>query len=73
MDRVAELVAHLVAARQRVGMSQRDVSHVCYTSQAMIARLERGTIDPSLRLLGAYAEAVGCPITWTLGADPPRQ
>lgn len=70
VDRVGELVAVLILARRRARMSQRDVSHACFTSQSMIARIEDGRIDPPLRLLVAYADAVGAPLTWAVGGSP---
>lgn len=70
MDRVGELIFALITARRSAGLSQLDVCQRCHVSQSMIARIERGSIDPPLRLLMAYADAVGAPLAWTVGGPP---
>jgi ribosome-binding protein aMBF1 (putative translation factor) len=53
------LVAALVEARTRAGLTQEQVAHRMKTTQAVIARLEGGGSRPSTRTLERYAEATG--------------
>jgi transcriptional regulator with XRE-family HTH domain len=51
------LVAALIEARSRAGLTQEEVAHRMKTTQAVIARLEGGGSKPSTRTLERYAEA----------------
>jgi ribosome-binding protein aMBF1 (putative translation factor) len=53
------LVAALIEARTRAGLTQEQVAHRMKTTQAVIARLEGGGSKPSTRTLERYAEATG--------------
>jgi len=53
------LVAALIEARTRAGLTQKQVAHRMKTTQAVIARLEGGGSKPSTRTLERYAEATG--------------
>ena len=53
------LVAALIAARNRAGLTQEEVASRMKTTQAVIARLEGGGSKPSTRTLERYAEATG--------------
>jgi predicted transcriptional regulator len=53
------LVAALIEARTRAGLTQEQVAHRMKTTQAVIARLEGGGSRPSTRTLERYAEATG--------------
>src|SRR6202790_2353111 len=53
------LVAALIEARTRAGLTQEEVAHRMKTTQAVIARLEGGGSKPSTRTLERYAEATG--------------
>ena len=53
------LVAALLAARTRAGLTQEQVARRMKTTQAVIARLEGGGSKPSTRTLERYAEATG--------------
>jgi len=50
------LVAALIEARTRAGLTQEQVAHRMKTTQAVIARLEGGGSKPSTRTLERYAE-----------------
>src|ERR1700730_18143283 len=51
------LVAALIEARTRAGLTQEQVAQRMKTTQAVIARLEGGGRQPSTRTLERYAEA----------------
>jgi ribosome-binding protein aMBF1 (putative translation factor) len=53
------LVAALIEARTRAGLTQGQVAQRMKTSQAVIARLEGGGSRPSTRTLERYAAATG--------------
>jgi ribosome-binding protein aMBF1 (putative translation factor) len=53
------LVAALVEARTRAGLTQEQLAQRMKTTQAVIARLEGGGSKPSTRTLERYAEATG--------------
>ena len=53
------LVAALIEARTRAGLTQEQVAHRMKTTQAVIARLEGGGSRPSTRTLERYARATG--------------
>jgi transcriptional regulator with XRE-family HTH domain len=53
------LVAALIEARTRAGLTQEQVAQRMKTTQAVIARLEGGGSKPSTRTLERFAEATG--------------
>src|SRR5271169_2032173 len=53
------LVAALIQARTRAGLTQEQVARRMKTTQAVVARLESGGTKPSTRTLERYAEATG--------------
>jgi transcriptional regulator with XRE-family HTH domain len=53
------LVAALIEARIRAGLTQEQVAQRMKTTQAVIARLEGGGSRPSTRTLERYAAATG--------------
>jgi ribosome-binding protein aMBF1 (putative translation factor) len=53
------LVAALIDARTRAGLTQEEVARRMKTTQAVIARLEGGGTKPSTRTLERYAQATG--------------
>lgn len=54
-----ELLCKLVAARQKKGLSQRDVEQKTGIKQPVIARVESGMTDPQLSTLIKIAAACG--------------
>jgi ribosome-binding protein aMBF1 (putative translation factor) len=60
------LVAALIEARTRAGLTQEQVAQRMKTTQAVIARLEGGGSKPSTRTLERYAEATGSRLKITL-------
>ncbi len=53
------LIAALIRARARAGLSQAEIARRMGTTQSAIARLESGRVTPSLHTLRRYAEATG--------------
>jgi transcriptional regulator with XRE-family HTH domain len=65
----ASLGIELRRARRAAGLTQVEIARRMRTSQPAIARAEAGwTQVPSLQWLERYSEAVGRPITLTIGA-----
>lgn len=54
-----DLVSELIKARIHAGLSQSDVAERMNTSQSVIARLESGAHNASLKTLQRYAQATG--------------
>src|ERR1700724_1766010 len=65
------LVAALIDARTRAGLTQEQVAHRMKTTQAVIARLEGGGSKPSTRTLERYAEATGSRLKITFEPENP--
>lgn len=45
------MMAEIIEARQRSGLSQKQLEDMCGVRQPVIARLERGVTDPQLSTL----------------------
>jgi|ERR1051325_3961529 transcriptional regulator with XRE-family HTH domain len=56
---IAEIWRLLQEARERAGLTQRDVAKRAGTSQPAIAKLEQGTTNPTIDTLTRYAAATG--------------
>ena len=54
------MARELVAARARAGLTQAEVAERMGTTQSVIARLEGGGRQPSMRTVQRYAKAIGC-------------
>ena len=50
----------LVVARSRAGLTQGEIAKRMGTTQSVIARLEGGKRQPSMRIVQRYAEVTGC-------------
>jgi ribosome-binding protein aMBF1 (putative translation factor) len=66
------LVAALIEARTRAGLTQEQVAQRMKTTQAVIARLEGGGSKPSTRTLERYAEATGSRLKITFEPEGTR-
>jgi len=53
------LAAAMIEARARAGLTQQQLAERMHTTQAVIARLERGRVKPSTRTLERFAAATG--------------
>lgn len=67
--RERELLRALTAKRVQLGLTQRAVAVRMKTSQAAVARLERGEVDPKLSTIERFAAAVGQRIAWQVVDD----
>lgn len=54
------MARELIAARTRAGLTQAEVAERMGTTQSVIARLEGGKRQPSMRTVQRYATAIGC-------------
>ena len=54
------MTRELIAARSRAGLTQGEIAQRIGTTQSVIARLEGGKRQPSMRTVQRYAEATGC-------------
>lgn len=66
------LVAALIEARTRAGLTQEQLAQRMNTTQAVIARLESGGSKPSTRTLERFAEATGSRLKITFEPDDAR-
>jgi ribosome-binding protein aMBF1 (putative translation factor) len=53
----------VIAARNRAGLTQRELARKMGTTQPVVARMEGGRIQPSLRTLQRLAQATGSKLT----------
>lgn len=53
------LASALISARAQADMTQQDVAEKMETSQSYIAKLEGGTVSPTMKALKRYAAATG--------------
>lgn len=53
------LASALISARAQADMTQEDVAAKMDTSQSYIAKLEGGTVSPTMKALKRYAAATG--------------
>lgn len=58
-DAEFEIVEKLIRARTGAGLSQLQIAKRLKTTQSAVARLESGSISPSLLTLRRYAKATG--------------
>jgi ribosome-binding protein aMBF1 (putative translation factor) len=72
LDEEFTLVAALIEARTRAGLTQEQVARRMKTTQAVIARLEGGGSKPSTRTLERYAEATGSRLRITFEPERAR-
>lgn len=66
------LVASLIEARTRAGLTQEQVAKRMNTTQAVVARLESGGSKPSTRTLERYAKATGSRLKITFEPESTR-
>jgi ribosome-binding protein aMBF1 (putative translation factor) len=66
------LVAALIEARTRAGLTQEQVAQRMKTTQAVIARLESGGSKPSTRTLERFAHATGSRLKITFEPESVR-
>lgn len=57
------VISQLIAARVKNKMTQQDVAKKVGTKQSAIARLESGSVNPSLEFLQKIAQVMGYNLT----------
>lgn len=72
LEAAFSLVAALIEARTRAGLTQEQVAQRMNTTQAVIARLESGGSKPSTRTLERFAEATGSRLKITFEPESAR-
>jgi len=60
LEQEFDTARELIAARARAGITQAELAQRMGTTQSVIARLEGGKRQPSMRTVQRYAEATGC-------------
>ncbi|MBI2337815.1 helix-turn-helix domain-containing protein [Candidatus Daviesbacteria bacterium] len=53
------IISELIALRLKKGMTQKDIAEKIGTKQSAIARLESGSINPSIEFLHRIAQVMG--------------
>jgi len=54
-----KIAIELIKARSRAGLTQEEIAQKMGTTQSVIARLESGTVLPSVKTLNKFALAAG--------------
>jgi ribosome-binding protein aMBF1 (putative translation factor) len=54
-----KIALELIKARSKAGLTQQEVAIRMGTTQSVIARLESGTMLPSVKTLNKFAQATG--------------
>ena len=62
-DKTVEIIRKVVAARERAGLSQREVAKRCGIKQPALARIEALKVVPKLNTIIKIAKAVGVEVT----------
>lgn len=57
-DPLEPFIANLRARREELGLTQADVAWKAYMDQSYYSRLERGLVDPSIRMVARVAAAL---------------
>lgn len=63
------VISQLIAARIKNKMTQQDVAIKVGTKQSAIARLESGSVNPSLEFLQKIAQVMGYKLTVRLSSS----
>lgn len=53
------VISYLIATRLKKGLTQKDLAEKLGTKQSAIARLESGSVNPSLEFLQKIAQTLG--------------
>jgi len=66
------LASALISARAKADMTQQEVAEKMETSQSYIAKLEGGSVSPSMKALKRYAAATGSRLKIVFEPVPPQ-
>lgn len=69
-DPTTKLIVELVKARKVLGISQRALADIIGVTQSTFCNWEAGLVDPSLRRLAGWAEALGAGLDASLRWAP---
>lgn len=58
LDALEPFVTNLRTRREELGLTQADVAWKAYMDQSYYSRLERGVVDPSIRMVARVAAAL---------------
>ena|ERR1022692_2924955 len=72
IEKEFSLVAALIEARTRAGLTQEEVARRMKTTQGVVARLESGGSKPSTRTLERFAKATGSRLRITFEPEVAR-
>lgn len=67
-----ELGDEIKARRARLGLTLDGLAERCGVSRAMLSEIERGTKNPTIRVLGQIAEGLGASVSALIGEGPPQ-
>lgn len=67
--RRSDLIDALIALRREARVTQQDIARRMETSQAAVARMEAGDVDPRLSTIQRYAASMGKRVTWQIVDD----
>ncbi|SRR5579883_810966 len=62
----SDLIDALVAMRRKAHVTQQEIAKRMLTSQASVARIEAGDVDPRLSTVQRYAASMGKRVTWQI-------
>lgn len=68
-DATREAARAIARARRAAGLSQAELAELAGTAQAVISRIERGVVSPSLDTFGKIARGLG--LRPVIGLDAP--
>jgi len=57
------VISQLISARLDKGLTQKEIAEKLGTKQSAIARVESGTVNPSLGFLQKFAQVMGYKLT----------
>lgn len=57
------LISQLISVRIKKGLTQKEVAEKLGTKQSAVARLESGSVNPTLGLLQKFAQVMGYKLT----------
>ncbi len=67
------LASAMIAARTQADMTQQEIAEKMETSQSYIAKLEGGTVSPTMKALERYAAATGSKLKISFEPTTSRQ
>lgn len=68
-----QICSRFLAARKKVGFSQKELAKALNTTQSTISRMEKGEIEPSASMIPTISNVTGNPIEYFLTDDLPQE